>query len=800
MEDSHSIIYEYNTNDGLVFDKGKWVIKHNSTKIENNQYVISITFIKNNNKSYDIQLYCPIDNNSKQKFVNIKNTFLEVRINKIILNLDFSQTVIIEIKNENKMDLSCYQCRRKNSIQYTYFKDNNNKSFCSSECLSLFFGPKRDRDDDDESSQEKKKKKITPYIELLYMGEDHGEKENLLNLNFIKSLNYFSTQFNNEKILVKQLNNQYNINDRKPFLIFWESEHINSNSIDISNINGKDSLSWKLPSENDSFSCFQWMDTAIYLFLYPINFDINNHVESFLDKRNNESGIGVQKYFLGTHGQTFDDVNTKIYGFFNPFAMRYSFNFIIDLFDSISINGEENLKYLEIILPNTQQCHNLVDNLREITYTIIQSQLQQPEIKKELDILINNHIKKMDGDYQTYYNMIVQEKENLFKNRNIRMLFSLIKRYGDLSSFYNLIKSFILFTWSNIISHVRSDLFNEIKPFGDLELKLNENKIIMDKINNQYFISIIENLKNELSIDLPSLLFNKIGDLFEKGLLLSDTTIRRKDHFTEIRDFIVLKNMLNICLSTNIKRCIIFGGNFHIKHFRQTIFNQTKININMESYSIFTLKNHKLFDDNLFNSFSKDTHFFLEEIRKKILLYIMYEKIDEWLWRTEQLPNQISQEDSDGKHFIINTENYEDKLLLLKEKEMTLIKRQIKSYEGGNKKLQFFSNLIGYYHGNRPNRDLNFNDNHYFIVGLYIYSIIYSIVPSYKYMINNYVNQYNYSDTDIVDYFKKKLLGGNSILPDPLSFIEKRKIGETVTFKNIPFITTNFNVYDIFNK
>jgi len=39
----------------------------------------------------------------------------------------------------------------------------------------------------------------------------------------------------------------------------------------------------------------------------------------------------------------------------------------------------------------------------------------------------------------------------------------------------------------------------------------------------------------------------------------------------------------------------------------------------------------------------------------------MYEKIDEWLFKTEQYQNQISLENSDGKIFVINAENEKDK-------------------------------------------------------------------------------------------------------------------------------------------
>jgi hypothetical protein len=70
-------------------------------------------------------------------------------------------------------------------------------------------------------------------------------------------------------------------------------------------------------------------------------------------------------------------------------------------------------------------------------------------------------------------------------------------------------------------------------------------------------------------------------------------------------------------------------------------------------------------------------------------------------------------------------------------------------------------------------------------------------------MINNYINQYNQNQSGAIIYFQqflKKLLKDDSIFPDPLEFINIRNIGETITFKNIPVNSTDYNIYDIFNK
>jgi len=71
-------------------------------------------------------------------------------------------------------------------------------------------------------------------------------------------------------------------------------------------------------------------------------------------------------------------------------------------------------------------------------------------------------------------------------------------------------------------------------------------------------------------------------------------------------------------------------------------------------------------------------------------------------------------------------------------------------------------------------------------------------------MINNFITQYHYgTHSDDIEDFKSYLTHfqeENSIFPDPSSFINDRIPGQPVSFKNIQLNSTNYNVYDIFNK
>jgi len=791
--ESNSIIYEFNTKDDLVFDKGKWKIKHKSTKMIQNTYSILLSFIEFNNKPYDIELSCSIDNTVEQQFKTLKNTSFEVRINKVILNFDMSQILIIEIKNK---DFRCYECQSY-KIQYTYF-NNHTKSFCSQKCLNLFFGPKREREDDGENEPEAKKIKIVPSIDILFIGVDHSHLEDLLHDNLMGSLNNFSEIFNNDKILLKQRNNTYKITNRKGFLIFWESVHIGKKTIDISNLNGKDSLSWKIPAESESLAGFQLLETAFYLFLFPLNFNNERKPEPLLENQNNEKAVNIQKRLLSRHGTNLNMINIKKFGLINPSALFIGIQVIKEFYNVIRLNGENNLNYLEIIIPDTKQCQNLINKIRDIMFLIQETELTKPVVYMELVKQINERIHEDRGekllnrskisneDQMVYKNLLIKTKENIFKNDNLDWLWRIILSTGDFSSYYNIIKKFVLETWTIIASHVNTELV-KLEEYDDLNIKLNENnKYNIKTIDNNYFLSIFENLKKDLSIDIPTLIYYQTILLYSDGLLLSDTKIQKVSPFLQLRNIIFFQNMINICLTTNIKRCITLSGSGHEKHFRQILDNQTKINYNMESYNL-DLKTYKFFNNVKDLGIEYTTYSFLHELDKKIALYIMYEKIDQWLWKTEQI--KISFEES--KDFMMEN----DKLI----DENTLI-----NYLSGKRlKLQMFSNLIDYFKTQRPENDIKFKNIYYYIIGLYIYSLIYDISPDYI-MINDYYNDYVLINSDISNQFLSFLnhfSENKRIVYSDIKdmFIDRRIIGENIKFKKYnPNDKSLDNIFDLF--
>lgn len=785
---SHIIEYDFNTNDGLVFDQGKWRIKHISTKLINNKFIINLRFI--GFKTIDV-IVSPYE----KDFVKVTDTEFEIKIKDITFNIDTSLDLIIEIKNDYYMeisDLKCYHCQKNNKILYSYI-DLHGKSFniCSKFCLQkiILIGPKHPRDDEEkiEGEPEFKKKKTIPSIDILLMGLDHGKREILLNNNLLKSLNEYSEIFNKEKVLVKQLDNKYITSDRKPFLIFWESKEIYDKKIDIKDINGRDSKSWHLPAETNAMSNFQFLESAYYTLLFPVTYDNNTNepINTILSK-DNTFAIEIQKRIYRSHGMT--KVNTKTCGFSNPLGCEMGWDFISRLYKSIIVNKENNNKYLETIIPDSEQVNELTTDTINLMDKIIETQLSIKSLKDELDNQINLNIKKMGGDYNKWYNLAVPIKKSLDLRKidNTPILFFLINKFGDLSLNYNDIKQFIIKTWTTIISHVNPKSIN-YNDLNNISIDINyDDKTKIEYINNTYFTSIIEKIKNEVSIDIPTALFKKTLIFLEDGILLSENNINNKkiSPFLQFRDIIFFQNMTHICLSTNIKRAMVLYGNGHIQHIESILHKQQNIKYNIQSYNLPYVEDYTLFKDKLMITFNDNTKNFINEISNKLLLYFIYEKIDYWLWEKEQYNDKISDHNSENKKFIIDGEGGNIKIEL--DKKLP--------------KFQIFSNLISYWHEKGDGVELP--SKYYYTIGRFIYLIISPYIPYITFVLNNYTKQYNnYNNTlntNVLDEFKEWLFEYGSITElDKYMFGEdimlQRKIGFTPNFGSTSMIR---NVFD----
>lgn len=794
------ITYEFTTKDGLIFDSGKWGIQHISTKIENQTFKISLSFIKyeREKKYYPVELVSSIKGGIENPFVKINDTEFEIRIKRVILNTDLSQILIVEIiKPMNDNDISkCLNCNN-NKIVYTYVDYINTKSFCSKHCLNLYFGPKRprdefiDEDDDDKDEPKLKKQKIInkENIDILLIGLDHGEKEKLLSDNLIKSLNSYSEYFNKEDILVKQPTNEYNITKRKPFLIFWESKHfIKDENILISDLNGLDSKSWNIPAEDKLTGAFQFLETAYFLFLFPVDYDKDNKAKEYLDGINNIKSFHIQERLRASHGMEPPDIEK--YGLKNPTGLEIGLTFLTSFVDSIVVTMDYGTEYLESIIPNKKQCTKMIHDAEEIIFKIISTEAK----KKKIDDILSIKIKELGKDYKTIYDLIVpQNIEDVFYNNNIMFIMTIILKEGELYHYFDIIKKFILETWSVIAANVNPDLI-EYGKYNNLNFFVDDNDKNIEKIDDNYFVYIIEKLKTKTSNTIPTLIYTRLVRLLDDGLLLSYNKFEDLDEsspFLQFRDIVFFQNMTNICLSTNIKRCIVLYGSGHIGHINEIVKNQKGLDYNLNIYHTNPINDNELFNEIFLHFLSDETKLFIREIRNKILLYLFYEKIDKWLWETEQIKEKISDKDSEGRFFVINPITKENELYLEDEKDNK--GKKIRRFIKERPKFQLMVGLTAYFLTSRPD-DSKFADDDYYTIGYYIYFIIREFPPTFNFMINNYTKQYD-SLSKYGESFKKKINPFINQKPPYYTLIKYRKIGEHIKFLNTK-PGEKFNVYD----
>lgn len=759
------IKYNFNSKDGLVIEKGKWFIRIVDIKInQDNEYKISLNIMDYSSdipKDHKLDITLPSDKSIRKKQPFIKVNEIEFRIINITPNIDFTYTLTIEFKSN-----ACLQCKNK-YIDKLYFSNH----FCSQYCFEVFYGPKTKREEiSSEDERELKKRKVLPEIDILLIGTEHGEKEELLNNNLVNALNLFVAEsFDKDTIMVLQKlggDSEYKNQERKPFLVFWEHKFIGNDSIPISNINGKDSFSFSIPVEHESITWFQFIESAFYLFLYPVNFDEDHKPEKMVNedtvRLDNSIAISIYKYVLGSHGLTIDSIEFDKYGLFNPCAIQFTWIFlrnfvkVLNDIDDDDNNNNTNMDFLFIILHGIDKWKSIIDTINDLVYELIQYQLtNNNNFNNELTRIINENIEKRGGKYEQYMKSLFVKKNFFFKNNsNMNIVIDLVSKIGKFDTFYDKFKYFLVKFWYFIGTSVNTNVLFNNDP---LKESLNFNIIINDKIdnnieniNNAYFLSFIKDLKESLSIDIPTILYFKNILLNENGLLKSYKHILlNKSPFVQLRNIIALQNITNICLSTGISRCIVLYGNGHKNHLYEIINKQKNVIYNMQYYDIDNdISIYPLLDSKDYPIFSNDVLNFLKTLDNNIILYFILEKIDYWLWLTDQFKSYIR----------IDKNPINKKAIIDGNKVPVIIK-----LDHPKNKLQIYSNLIS--HFLKINEDIVSDDigvrtiskKQYYIIGYYLYNIINSLSPTYELKINNYYVPYYEYPVEYQDFFKKKL-------------------------------------------
>src|ERR1041385_1656485 len=155
--------YEFNVTDGLLFDKGSWII--NDVEID---AMTTISFTLKNLKSNQSQKVT-LPYNKSSDLVRVSKYF-DMKVLNVRLGTKNNLLVKLEIltrskPEDNKRIDNCHYCNNNNkSIKYSYYDTTQNIqfNFCSSKCVKNYdFAPnhKRAREDVDHDPDKTPSKK-----------------------------------------------------------------------------------------------------------------------------------------------------------------------------------------------------------------------------------------------------------------------------------------------------------------------------------------------------------------------------------------------------------------------------------------------------------------------------------------------------------------------------------------------------------------------------------------------------------------------------------------------------------------
>jgi len=561
--------------------------------------------------------------NEIQSFGEIQNFQFKV----IDISVADNGKMIIEIEiNElnNNNDLKCIVCPLSAAIGY--FDGKTLHHFCSQKCLLKLETKKKRKLEIVGEENPNKKVKINEIKELdiLMIGLDHAEKEDILKLHLKECLNEFSTEFNSIEINNKK---------RKPFLIFWESlrKEDDIESIQLSQIDGRGTESWFLPKENDVIGSFTFMQTSFEGFLYPVNYDSNGDPD---DIKNDK----IQRRIGNSHGDHGEmDILIKSYGHLSPIALRSAWEFAYEFLRYLLMNNNiNNTSFLELFIPDKELIKELIKELRELWISCMS--VHREFLKTEIVSIIFSSLK--DGmiidnidEFKQLQKKIFEEKfpkddNELFTKESHISLLKLIKS-NKLSFLKNAdaMKIFIRKYWLKIGSLVNTK--NVTYPLKlDLKITLNYARNFNPVINQDFFFKLTEELKSNIAIDIPTLLYSIFMDnVLENKRPESDYI----DLTVKVRDYIGVQTMIDICTFTNITRCVFIQGAFHNETLEEILLNDSsEIQYNIKKYSVIRDINSQGF-----NFEGVELYPGYEKFKKLLYLYFMLEKIDEWLWLWE---------------------------------------------------------------------------------------------------------------------------------------------------------------------
>jgi len=628
----------------FIFGKdGQWKIKNKQVNFSSLYYHIPIFLYELNEGNWkEIGLLdLKFKKNEEQEFKRIENSYFEFKINNMTLSNNGKIIFGIEIKEiiQNK-DFQCYYCLLNRQPLFTCIKDETRKSFCSKECLFLE-GRKRKFEFEDEDENKPQKKIRIDYsikeLDILMIGQDHGYRERILSKNIKDCLNEFSLQFNTIK---------FNTKKRKPFLIFWETlnREDQEKSINLSEINGRETQSWVLPLDPDVMGSFSFMQSAYVSFLYPVNYSDNGTPDI------NENAM-IQKNIGEQHGYKDDKINFKRDGYESPIGIWCAWSFVYMFLDYILINGIDNTTFLKIFIPDNDIIKSFIEDLRQLWITLVKFNILiirekiNKKVYENLSVITFDNIESLKEQALILINeMLPLNLDLLFTKESHRTVLDIIHRedYILYKYVYAILKIFIIKYWLKIAALVDASKVNY--PFDtELYINLNYTRNFDPIINENFFLKLIEELNSSLTIDIPTLLYT----MFMKNMMKNkkfNPSKNDRDIILKTRDFVSAQTIIDICNFKKIKRCIIFHGTAHTKSLSEifeydgSIKSNDAIEHRITKYNMYNIDLNKMGID--VTQEDKDTKSRINETLNLLVLHVMLERIDIWLWKTENLKDK----------------------------------------------------------------------------------------------------------------------------------------------------------------
>jgi len=298
---------------------------------------------------------------------------------------------------------------------------------------------------------------------------------------------------------------------RNPFLIFTQNN--DHKSITLTDITGRESISWDLPIEHPLLKIFGLLELGYYAFLYP---NLQDSIGIFLDLVKGDTALII--------------------------GIQYLYQF----YKLVLLNGMSDILYLKPFFGTLKSCLSLIQNIKDLFILIFN--INKDIILNDINKYIETFGKLKDVKLNEYNKYYQEQEENLFTDENDIQILDIVIKTDLLtnSRIRDKIKILIMNSWILLLSKTKTEEY----PSSDV-------------INMDYFNQFIQ--ENSLN----TFIFNKYKEFLTKnGLLFKlDDIINEFNDIKKVSQEVSHKQIINTCKIRNIDRCIILYDSPEKDHF-----------------------------------------------------------------------------------------------------------------------------------------------------------------------------------------------------------------------------------------